>query len=1204
VYNVKAKSSRETPFSFKNPNFVFQGFRPPLGEYFCPVCRLLVYPKEALQSQCSHLYCKPCLTYVVRTTQACPYDGYLVTEADAKPLLESNKVLADTIGKISVNCLFHRSGCTWQGQLEDCKSHCSGCPFGDSSVMCNRCGVQIVHRQVEEHAQNCPGVQTQAPQSDNGQVASSTALNAPSTQNQTVVPTSAPASQGQIASVASAAVQKSAQQVNTATQSQAAQAAMPNTELWYQQQQQYQQYYQQYPGYDPYQQQQYQQYYPYQQQSVQAVQQFQQPAQIYPSQLPGQQQAPPSHTGQQPQQLAQAPPTAQPQSHLPQATPKIQQQIQPQALQNQVAYSAAQSQPQPQPYSQVQPYAHPQTGTQAVPQQGMQMPPYQQTRPQMQQPPPPQMQTQPYTQPQAQQYSHPQTHLPAQTQTHPHPNSHAATLQPPRPTQPMNHAGPLQPQNAPVHAVSGYQSYQQVQAPPLQQNQAGAPHSLHMNGLHQQPSNPSQFQGQFPQQPTQVRPSHISAMMPNQQPSMVRPQVQNTGASAAQVPAYPHSKHPGYLVQHRSGMQPVQHSTAQPQGLPGPGPYVQQHPVMQAPAHLQAMGQAYQQNSTQAAIQPNVRPMISHGGLQQPYSQAPGLTNAANSLPNQPRTSQPLVNQSYPSLPVYGQELIKPSTADAQIMGKGKQESNNAEQGSGNLAGVRNAESLEPKPTVGSDANPRVFENGTPQNGNMKIKEGILDNATEFPSASNSAKENTKENEQRPDKGFSNSALPPASIAKQMHGSHSVPSSDPGRNQLGGPSPQHRFPPPGTCGGMIGGVRPDFHEGSLSKPHPPNPMEGPGFSDGRHPELRHHGSMERRPFGQTPSLHRLQDERMNMLPEEHLKPFPTDHSFGRRDFEGDLHKFPRPSHLDGGNPVKFGPPFPPPHDHGPHMFGDRLKPGGFRDVGLGRHGYPDFPRPVHGFGHHGSPGRDFRAVPTPGVGGFPHDIDGNESHSYPPGKAFQEGRFPGISGHIQRGEFDGPMNMQGSDHMIAGFRKHSRVGDPIGQDMRPMHSRRGDFGPHNVHSRDGPGAFRGHLEMGEPAFPGSYLPPRPFAEPFGREMRGYPHHGEPGFKGNYSMRYAHDDGFYRGEMEPFDNPRKRKPGSVMCRICSVDCETVEGLDLHSQTREHQKKAMDMVMSIKQQNSKKQKVSNQRTVLEEGRKNRTASFEECNECCGK
>lgn len=55
-------------------------------EYFCPVCRQLVYPNEALQSSCTHLYCKPCLTYIASTTRTCPYDGYLVTQADSKVL--------------------------------------------------------------------------------------------------------------------------------------------------------------------------------------------------------------------------------------------------------------------------------------------------------------------------------------------------------------------------------------------------------------------------------------------------------------------------------------------------------------------------------------------------------------------------------------------------------------------------------------------------------------------------------------------------------------------------------------------------------------------------------------------------------------------------------------------------------------------------------------------------------------------------------------------------------------------------------------------------------------------------------------------------------------------------------------------------------------------------------------------------------------
>lgn len=65
---------------------------------------------------------------------------------------------------------------------------------------------------------------------------------------------------------------------------------------------------------------------------------------------------------------------------------------------------------------------------------------------------------------------------------------------------------------------------------------------------------------------------------------------------------------------------------------------------------------------------------------------------------------------------------------------------------------------------------------------------------------------------------------------------------------------------------------------------------------------------------------------------------------------------------------------------------------------------------------------------------------------------------------------------------------------------------------------------------------------------------------------------------FQGNMETFDNPRKRKPTSMgWCRLCKVDCETMEGLDLHSQTREHQDMAMEMVLNIKQQNAKKKKL---------------------------
>ena len=72
-----------------------------------------------------------------------------------QPLVESDKALAERIGKTPVHCLFHRSGCSWQGTLSECTSHRSDCAFGYSPVVCNRCGMLLLHRQVQNHAQIC-----------------------------------------------------------------------------------------------------------------------------------------------------------------------------------------------------------------------------------------------------------------------------------------------------------------------------------------------------------------------------------------------------------------------------------------------------------------------------------------------------------------------------------------------------------------------------------------------------------------------------------------------------------------------------------------------------------------------------------------------------------------------------------------------------------------------------------------------------------------------------------------------------------------------------------------------------------------------------------------------------------------------------------------------------------------------------------------
>ncbi|KAJ4751226.1 TNF receptor-associated factor 6 [Rhynchospora pubera] len=329
------------------------------GEYFCPVCRTLIYPTEALQTQCTHLYCKPCLAHTVATTQACPYDGYLVTEADSKPLMELNKPLADLIGNVQVHCLYYRSSCQWQGTLSDCIVHCATCAYGNSPVLCNRCGTQIMHRQVQEHAQVCPVLPPQATQPvDPNQPQAAANATQFSGQNAYATPTASAAAIG-------APVPASAPGA----------ADQAGVDQWYQQQ-----YYQQYPGYDPYAQYSQQ---PQHQMAPGAVQPPQsQP--VHQMQAPVPQNVPPQPPHLQPQQQAQPPQLQQLAQHPPlQPLPNqhLHQQLTPQG-QNPTPSSVTgySSYPQPQHAPAQQPFMHmlpPQQPVAPPPQGPYAPPPYQ-----------------------------------------------------------------------------------------------------------------------------------------------------------------------------------------------------------------------------------------------------------------------------------------------------------------------------------------------------------------------------------------------------------------------------------------------------------------------------------------------------------------------------------------------------------------------------------------------------------------------------------------------------------------------------------------------------------------------------------------------------------------------------------------------------------------------------------------------------------
>ncbi|KAJ6385078.1 hypothetical protein OIU77_028306 [Salix suchowensis] len=381
-------------------------------------------------------------------------------------------------------------------------------------------------------------------------------------------------------------------------------------------------------------------------------------------------------------------------------------------------------------------------------------------------------------------------------------------------------------------------------------------------------------------------------------------------------------------------------------------------------------------------------------------------------------------------------------------------------------------------------------------------------------------------------------------------------------------------------------------------------------------------------------------DRFRSFPDEHLNRFPhgpTHHNVHQGEFEEDLKHFPRPSHLDTEPVPKSSSHFPSsrPLDRGRHGFGmdGALKPlvkgsHGFNyDSGLnmeplggsapprffppyhhdktlhpsdaegslGFHdslaGRSDFGRtrpgflgpPIPGYDHHHldnfaprSPVRDYPGMPVRRFGPPPglDEIDGRDPYRFgdTASSSLHDSRFPVFPSHLRRGELEGPGNLHMGEHLS---------GDLMGHDGRPGHLRRGEhLGPRNLPSHlwlgepGNFGAFPGNARMGELPGPGNFY-----------------HHrvGEPGFRSSFGGNYA-------GDLQFFDNSRKRKPSMGWCRICKVDCETVEGLDLHSQTREHQNMALDMVVTIKQNAKKHKSTPSDHSSLEDKSKSRNASFD--------
>ncbi|PWZ33654.1 hypothetical protein Zm00014a_011545 [Zea mays] len=1102
------------------------------GEYFCPVCRTLVYPNEALQTQCTHLYCKSCLAYVVATTQACPYDGYLVTEADSKPLVESNKTLAETIGKVTVYCLYNKSGCQWHGELSACVTHGTACAYGNSPVVCNRCGTQIVHRQVQEHAQVCHGLQSQTQQADGSQVqlamattqpviqdsslasagsaaAAATTLTKPSSTTATVVTDSAAATGG-AAGATTAAVPSSASSISA--------SQTPTAEQWYHQQQQqlqYSQYYQQqHPGSNPYMQQ-HQQYDQYQQ----AYQQYMQPPMQVPSQNAVQGSAQPASYVQPQVQSSQVMMQAQsqPQVHPLTSQPQLQQHpVQPRPQSHphisHVQAPSGQSQlhqpiqsaqvPQVQPSQvplqpsglQVQSAAHPSAPTQVGNQQFATQAMAYQVQPHVQAQPPQQQ------------------HIVAHQQ---HPHMQALPLQQNiQPKMQLNSQVQLQPPHVQQQAYPQSQVYPQQTHHMHSQNTTYAQQQT--QGALMQPVHVSHQQTHVSHHPAPMRPP-----LSGHQPALQHPQAQGIQHTAQ------HEKHIGFHAQWPTMYSNIP-SQAPPQGL-----------SVHSSVSSQSV-QSYQQGMSSS------QQMHSQPG--QPYTQQHVTGNTGQHV--QTSAGRPMAHlaptqqfqQQHPAM------LRTESPAAGHPIGQGsldleKHTSKSGKLDNATIAAVGENKNSGPESVVMRPTKSQSGDENMNSEHNGFV--GVRKDAVQTGIVSHNLDGSIRRDGNTDQAGNSHGPL--------VQGGKDHKASDASTNhEKGRPFQQASLQNAGAPGSYVppGVVPHPSGPDKMLPQHMTNHGHMHGFSENIRPPLQQpygvfHSGTITRPFGEN-QIQMPMPQPGGIRPGDGMirpclvGPLPGHHGAVLPSF--DLERLGQPRPLGMLNSNDFG-------GEGFNASGGAAYPERHDNTEDSRKHFPA-PAPLDDQGLRRDPRHFERALGRPD--GFLDSVPGR-----PP---FANHRSAGLHEDFPRKQNATASHPDFLSHG-AEFDHHRAIGMPNFRNPGPFAqgTSGGPGGPpkHQL----GSGNLPGNLH----SFEGLDFPPAPF-------NLGDMHPGDPHLVAEYAQH-----GFPKTAAHFGLGGFLRNGNSGWCRICMFNCGSAENLDLHVQTREHQQCAMDIVLKMKQDVAKRQKL---------------------------
>ncbi|XP_053437115.1 E3 ubiquitin-protein ligase NRDP1-like [Nycticebus coucang] len=120
-------------------------------DLICPICSGVLEDPVQI-SHCEHAFCNICITQWLCEQQTCPVDRSVVTIAHLRPV---PRILRNLLSKLPIACDNAEFGCRAIVQLDNLRSHLSGCEYNPTRpVTCAQgCGLEMSKEKLPNH--NC-----------------------------------------------------------------------------------------------------------------------------------------------------------------------------------------------------------------------------------------------------------------------------------------------------------------------------------------------------------------------------------------------------------------------------------------------------------------------------------------------------------------------------------------------------------------------------------------------------------------------------------------------------------------------------------------------------------------------------------------------------------------------------------------------------------------------------------------------------------------------------------------------------------------------------------------------------------------------------------------------------------------------------------------------------------------------------------------